>query len=181
MGWCWRRSRQNSVNAITRRSHLFAALFGIPKASLSRDWTAFSAYTEAMTRSATLTVTPAARVMAHRLLAGTDTWLPIPASYKALTASLLPPRLREEFALPYGEAEQLAAQKLIRAGSSNLSALTLAAALCRTLSGGRTTARGENATGLYRANVQPILDWSWSPAERECLVARLKEAYLSFS
>ena len=59
-------------------SHLFAALFGIPKASLSRDWTAFSAYTEAMARSATLTVTPAARVMAHRLLAGADTWLPIP-------------------------------------------------------------------------------------------------------
>jgi uncharacterized protein (DUF2236 family) len=95
-------------------SHLFAALFGIPKASLSHDWAAFCAYTEAMTRSATLTVTPAARVMAYRVLAGTDTWLPIPASYKALTASLLPPRLREEFALPYGEAEQLAAQKLIR-------------------------------------------------------------------
>lgn len=94
-------------------SHLFAALFGIPEACLSRDWTAFSAYTDAMAGSATLTVTSAARTMAHRLLAGTDTWLPIPASYKALTASLLPPRLREEFAFRYGEAEQLAAQKLI--------------------------------------------------------------------
>ena len=69
-------------------SRLFAALFGIPKEHLARDWTAFAAYTEAMARSSTLTVTAPARVMAHRLLAGADTWLPIPAGYKALTAAL---------------------------------------------------------------------------------------------
>jgi uncharacterized protein (DUF2236 family) len=94
-------------------SHFFAALFGIPKTLLSRDWTAFSDYTEGVAQSALLTVTPAARVMAHRLLTGADTWLPIPTSYQALTAALLPPRLRDEFALRYGEAEQLAAQTLI--------------------------------------------------------------------
>src|SRR5947209_1558097 len=58
-------------------SRLFAALFGLPREHLARDWTDFSAYTEAMTRSSTLTVTEQARAMAHRLLAGTDTWLPI--------------------------------------------------------------------------------------------------------
>ncbi len=58
-------------------SRLFAALFGIPREHLARDWTDFSAYTEAMTQSSTLTVTEQARAMAHRLLAGTDTWLPI--------------------------------------------------------------------------------------------------------
>jgi hypothetical protein len=37
----------------------FAALFGIPRECLPRDWTAFSAYIEEMTRSDTLTVTDA--------------------------------------------------------------------------------------------------------------------------
>jgi uncharacterized protein (DUF2236 family) len=92
---------------------LFAALFGIPGQHLPPDWTAFSAYIAAMTESSTLTVTDAARAMAHRLLAGADTWLPVPSGYKALTAALLPPRLRDAFALPYGQAERNAAQQFI--------------------------------------------------------------------
>jgi uncharacterized protein (DUF2236 family) len=94
-------------------SRLFAALFGIPSEHLARDWTAFAAYTEAMARSNTLTVTAPARVMAHRLLAGADTWLPIPAAYKALTAALLPPRLRDAFALRYGKAEEADVQQFL--------------------------------------------------------------------
>src|SRR4029450_10769482 len=66
-----------------------------------------------MARSSTLTVTAPARVMAHRLLAGADTWLPIPAAYKALTAALLPPRLREPLALGYGEAQERDAQQFL--------------------------------------------------------------------
>jgi hypothetical protein len=50
MRWCCPPSRQSNASA--------------------RDWTAFAAYTEAMTRSSTLTVTEQARAMAHRLLAG---------------------------------------------------------------------------------------------------------------
>src|SRR5436190_10031995 len=87
-------------------SRLFAALFGIPGQRLAPDWTAFSAYIAAMTESNTLTVTDAARAVAHRLLAGADSWLPVPSGYKALTAALLPPRLRDAFALPYGQAER---------------------------------------------------------------------------
>jgi uncharacterized protein (DUF2236 family) len=94
-------------------SRLFAALFGIPKERLPTDWMAFSAYVDAMTRSSTLTVTEMARRMAHRLLAGTDTWLPIPGAYRSLTAALLPPRLRDAFALPYGSAEREDAQRFI--------------------------------------------------------------------
>jgi uncharacterized protein (DUF2236 family) len=94
-------------------SHLFAALFGIPKECLPRDWTAFSAYTAAMSRSDTLTVTDKARIMARRLIAHPDSWLPVPALYQALTAALLPPQIREAFALPYGAAEQRAAGQLI--------------------------------------------------------------------
>ena len=51
--------------------------------------------------------------MAHKLLTGADTWLPVPASYRALTAALLPPRLREGFALPFGAAEQRTVERLI--------------------------------------------------------------------
>src|ERR1700747_460063 len=47
-------------------NRLFAALFGIPRADLARDWTAFAAYTEAMTQSSTLTVTEQARATATR-------------------------------------------------------------------------------------------------------------------
>jgi uncharacterized protein (DUF2236 family) len=46
-------------------SRLFAALFGIPQASLPEGWAAFSAYTEAMAQSDTLTVTDSARAMAY--------------------------------------------------------------------------------------------------------------------
>jgi uncharacterized protein (DUF2236 family) len=94
-------------------SRRFAALFGIPGQRLPPDWAASSAYIAAMTESRTLTVTDAARAMAHRLLAGADTWLPVPSGYKALTAALLPPRVRDAFALPYGQAERNAAQQFI--------------------------------------------------------------------
>jgi uncharacterized protein (DUF2236 family) len=100
-------------------SRRFAALFGIPGQRLPPDWAASSAYIAAMTESSTLTVTDAARAMAHRVLAGADTWLPVPSGYKALTAALLPPRLRDAFALPYGQAERNAAQQFIaRRGGS---------------------------------------------------------------
>jgi uncharacterized protein (DUF2236 family) len=94
-------------------SRLLAGLFGIPEAALAPNWPAFAAYVGAMAESETLTVTDTARVMAHRLLAGAGTWLPVPASYKAVTASLLPPRLRDAFALSYGAPEQRAADHLM--------------------------------------------------------------------
>jgi uncharacterized protein (DUF2236 family) len=94
-------------------SWLFAGLFGIPRPCLPPDWTAFSSYMETMAQSDTLVVTETARAMARRLLAGGDTWLPVPASYRALTARLLPERLRFAFALPYADAERCAAERLV--------------------------------------------------------------------
>jgi uncharacterized protein (DUF2236 family) len=104
------RDQQERYYAESRR---FAALFGIPGQRLPPDWTAFSAYVAAMIESSTLTVTEAARAMAHRLVAGADTWLPVPSGYNALTAALLPSRIRDAFALPYGQAEQNAAQQFV--------------------------------------------------------------------
>src|SRR5256886_8910501 len=95
-------------------SRLFAALFGIPRERLARDWTAFATYTEAMTQSSTLTVTEQARAIAHRLLAGADTWLPISARNPALPPALRPPRLRDAFALRYGKAEEADVRRFIQ-------------------------------------------------------------------
>ena len=95
-------------------SRLFAALFAIPQPYLPPNWQAFSSYVEEMVQSDTLTVTAAARSIADRLLGGRDLWLPVPQSYKALTASLLPAKLRDGFSLHYGVNERRSAERLIR-------------------------------------------------------------------
>lgn len=96
-----------------QESRRFAALFAIPNESLPQDWTGFSAYTAAMMQSDTLTVTNQARSMGRRLIAGGNTWLPVPASYQALTAALLPLRIREAFGFHFSAAEQRAVQQSI--------------------------------------------------------------------
>jgi uncharacterized protein (DUF2236 family) len=96
-----------------RESWLFAALFGIPDQCLPQDWSAFSDYVAATVQSNVLTVTDQARVMGHRLLAGADTWLPVPTAYQALSTALLPPDIREGFGLSYGAAEQQASRRFV--------------------------------------------------------------------
>ena len=81
--------------------------------ALPADWAAFCAYTQKTIASGTLAVSPAARQMASRLLSSAGTWLPVPGSYRALTAQLLPPVLREQFELPFGAAEARAARRLV--------------------------------------------------------------------
>ena len=88
-----------------RESQLFAGLFGIPKECLPPDWATFSAYFSAMVQSETLSVSERTRNMA-RLLAGTDLWLRVPASYQDLTIALLPPPLRERFGYSFSGAQK---------------------------------------------------------------------------
>jgi len=87
-------------------ARLYAALFGIRQADLPSDWTSFTAYNVEMSRSDILHVTPAARAIAEQIFSGTATRLRPPKWYLALTASLLPERLRGEFGLSFGEPEQ---------------------------------------------------------------------------
>jgi uncharacterized protein (DUF2236 family) len=87
-------------------SRVFAGLYGIPQAILPETWEDFAAYAAAMWDSETLTVTADARLMADQLWRGKNVLLRAPAWYRAVTARMLPPRLRTAFALPYGEAEQ---------------------------------------------------------------------------
>ncbi len=91
-------------------SRRFAALFGLTAGSLPADWNAFMAYNEFMWQSDVLTVTPVARMIAEKIFAETGSWLRPPAWYRAVTAQLLPPRLREGFGLPYGRNEQRMAE-----------------------------------------------------------------------
>jgi uncharacterized protein (DUF2236 family) len=87
-------------------ARLFAALFGLRPADLPSDWASFTAYTEAMWRSDSLAVSPAARDIAQQILFGRAMGLRVPRWYLALTAHLLPERLRAEFGLSFGEGEQ---------------------------------------------------------------------------
>jgi uncharacterized protein (DUF2236 family) len=87
-------------------ARLFAALFGIGQADLAPDWPSFNAYNEAMWCSDQLSVGPAARRIAEQIFFGRVTGVRVPKWYLALTARLLPERLRAEFGLSVGEAEQ---------------------------------------------------------------------------
>ena len=91
----------------------FAALFGIPSDSLPADWRSFIAYTEAMSESAELTVTTAARDIAQQIFSGVATAMPPPAWYRALTAEMLPGRLRAAFELPLADGDQQSAARAL--------------------------------------------------------------------
>ena len=92
-------------------SRRYAALFGIPASALPPAWDTFVAYNEAMWRSATLTVSPEAHAIARELIAGNSgSWLRPPAWYRAFTAEIMPARLRDDFGLPYGDAERRTAE-----------------------------------------------------------------------
>lgn len=94
-------------------SRLFAALFGIAAADLPTDWADFSAYNETMWRSETLTVTSSARDIARQLLFGTGRLSRTPRWYRALTAAMLPARLRAAFDLPFDERERRRAEQAL--------------------------------------------------------------------
>jgi uncharacterized protein (DUF2236 family) len=96
-----------------RESLLFAALFGIPKGCLPRDWSAFSAYVSATVQSGMLSVSDRARFIGRRLISGADLWLPVPASYQDLTVALLPLPIRKEFGFPYAAAERRNISRII--------------------------------------------------------------------
>ena len=87
-------------------ARLFAAFFGIPRDVLPWSWRDFADANEQMWRSDLLTVSKEARAIAGAVLCGAGTRVPIPSWYRALTARLLPARLRDDFGMAYGEPER---------------------------------------------------------------------------
>jgi len=67
-----------------------------------------------MRNSDVLTVSAAARRLAAQIFSGTGSWLRAPASYQAMTAGMLPDRLRHDFGLAYGEAERRASERMVK-------------------------------------------------------------------
>ena len=94
-------------------ARLFAALFGIPQSALPQSWPDFARYVDDMFRSDMLAVSSAAGSIAAELFSGAGTRLRAPFWYRALTASLLPPRLRDAFELPYGPAELRSVERVL--------------------------------------------------------------------
>jgi len=94
-------------------SRLFAALFGIPQDALPHSWADFVRYVDEMLGSDVLAVSDAARRIAAELFAGAGTRWRMPLWYRALTARLLPPRLRQDFGLTYGPAEYRSAERAL--------------------------------------------------------------------
>jgi len=92
-------------------SKTLAALFGIPPAALPEDWSGFEAYNRTMLNSNMLGVNALSRELAHRILHGLGSWLPVPNWYRAITTASMPGRLRVEFSLPYGDQDEAVALK----------------------------------------------------------------------
>lgn len=95
-------------------SRLFGALFGLTASDLPGDWSGFTAYTAAMAQSETLTVSPAAREIATQIFSGARPWLRPPRWYRALTARMLPERLRTGFGFGLDARDERAADNALR-------------------------------------------------------------------
>ena len=96
----------HELAAYYAESRTLAGLFGLPPSALPPDWESFLIYCREMEQSDALGVTETAGAMGRSLLAGAGSWLRPPRWYRALTASWLPERFRQAFALDYGAAEQ---------------------------------------------------------------------------
>jgi uncharacterized protein (DUF2236 family) len=92
-------------------SRTLAGLFGLNPESLPPSWRSFQAYMREMSESQALGVDDRSRFMAHRIMTGAGSWIPIPRWYQSLTTEWLPARFREEFALAFGSKEKRSAQR----------------------------------------------------------------------
>lgn len=94
-------------------SRLYGALFGLTTADLPADWDSFAAYNAAMTQSDILSISTAAREVAAQIFAGDRPWLRPPRWYQALSAQLLPDRLRMGFGFAFDERDRKAAERAL--------------------------------------------------------------------
>ena len=97
-----------------QESRTMAALFGIPGAALPEDWAGFAEYNRAMVASDMLGVSETARAMGRAILSGAGSWIRPPQWYRAVTASWLPERLREEFYIKFSVSDTAAAARARR-------------------------------------------------------------------
>jgi|SRR5688572_1138373 uncharacterized protein (DUF2236 family) len=93
-------------------SRILGAMFGIPPDTLPRDWMEFARESDRLLASDELTVTAPARHIAGRLVI--DPPLPLLRStFRAVTAHLLPERLRRDYGFDFGPAERRRAERAV--------------------------------------------------------------------
>ena len=97
-----------------QESRLLGAMFGLAPEAQPATWKAFAAYNEEMWTSDVLCVGATARKIAEQVLSGAGSWLRAPGWYRALTADLLPPSVRDGFELPHGPDERRRAERALR-------------------------------------------------------------------
>jgi uncharacterized protein (DUF2236 family) len=86
----------------------FARLFGLPGELLPKDWSAFQAYIARMVASDELGVgRPAREVGTFLLSAPSAPMVPVMRWYTTLTAGMLPPRIREQYALAFTRTDAI--------------------------------------------------------------------------
>lgn len=100
-----------------QETKLFAYLFGLDDTVLPRSYPDFVAYLERMYASDILHVGAPARELGRFLMRPpTRAAVPFVKAYTALTAGLLPPRLREEFGFRWDPVDRLAHRAAVRGG-----------------------------------------------------------------
>jgi len=101
-------------------SRRFARLFGVPDEVVPPDVDAFSAYMRHMLSSDILAVGPAGlQVRSYLFQSDRAVLRPAWRWYECMTSGLLPPRLREEFSMPWGRRNAL----VYRAGLRSFAAI----------------------------------------------------------
>ncbi len=146
-------------------SRKMAALFGIPAHALPRDWSEFEQYNRSMWDSGSLGVSALSREMAHGVLHGSGSWVPVPEWYRALTAAWMPERLRVEFALEYGSQRARCGSPGDELATANLPSAACDGAICRALQGRLRKARS-SARRSADPREQSLLD---GPAKDDVL------------
>lgn len=100
-----------------RETKLFAYLFGLDDDILPDSYEDFVAYLDAMYASDVLHVGGPAREIGRFLMQPpTRAAVPFVVAYTALTAGLLPPRLREEFGFRWDPVDRVAHRAAVRGG-----------------------------------------------------------------
>ncbi len=103
-----------TASSITPRANAPPRSSAYLQHALPADWRAFTRYAADMMESPLLGVDDNARRLGRSVMSGVGTWIRPPRWYRALTASWMPPRLREAFELPFGAEEEKAVRRAAR-------------------------------------------------------------------
>ncbi len=112
---------ESSRSEVYESSKRFALLFGLDSSLVPANVAEFEAYVEKEFAGETLCVSPPALEMANFLLkAPTPALRPLFAMYRALTAKLLPERIRKAYGMRLGAKEEAMASMLLGASKTVL-------------------------------------------------------------